>query len=122
MRLINLTHPVLEENASARLVRGLVARGWLFPFVAGDALYVLNLVVSQKVGRTGLGAKLMAMAEEKAKSESLKSIHLDIATNTKANTFFSIWVTSHWLKPGFANCARENPRLVINSNSNNPAA
>lgn len=85
---VQLIPSVLEENASARLVRGLVAMGWLFPFVPGDALYVLNLVVSQKVGRAGLGAKLMAMAEEKAKSEGLKSIHLDIATNAKANAFF----------------------------------
>ena len=83
---VQLITTVLDENASARLVRGLVAMGWLFPFVPSDALYVFNLVVSQK--RAGLDANLMAMAEEKAKSEGLKSIHFDIATTAKANTFF----------------------------------
>jgi ribosomal protein S18 acetylase RimI-like enzyme len=85
---IQLVPSVLEADATARLLRGLVAMGWLFPFVPGDALYVLNLVVSEKVRATGIGAKLMAIAEEKAKSEGLKSIHLDTSTTSNAIKFY----------------------------------
>jgi ribosomal protein S18 acetylase RimI-like enzyme len=85
---IQLVPSVLEADATARLLRGLVAMGWLFPFVPGDALYVLNLVVSEKVRGAGIGAKLMAIAEEKAKSEGLKSIHLDTSTTSNAIKFY----------------------------------
>lgn len=85
---VQLVPSVLEPDATARLLRGLVAMGWLFPFVPGDALYVLTLVVSQKVRRSGLGARLTAIAEEKAKSEGLKSIHLDTPSTVEAIKFY----------------------------------
>ena len=85
---IQLVPSVLEADATARLLRGLVAMGWLFPFVPGDALYVMNLVVNQKVRGAGIGAKLMSIAEEKAKNEGLKSIHLDTATTSNAIKFY----------------------------------
>ena len=93
MNLIYQTHiqlvpTVLDANAASRLLRGLEAMGWLFPFVPGDALYILNLVISPKVRGQGLGAKLMAMAEDKAKLEGLKSIHLDSASTSKAIKFY----------------------------------
>ena len=62
--------------------------GWLFPFVPRDALYVLNLSVSQKARGSGVGAKLMSLAEEKAKSEGLKSIHLDIPSASPALKYY----------------------------------
>lgn len=85
---VQLVPSILEADASARLLRGLVAMGWLFPFVPGDALYVMNLVVSQKVRGAGIGAKLLTIAEEKAKNEGLKSIHLDTATSSNVIKFY----------------------------------
>ena len=85
---IQLVPSVLDADATARLLRGLVAMGWLFPFVPGDALYVLNLVVSEKVRGAGIGAKLMGIAEEKAKRKGLKSIHLDTSTASNAIKFY----------------------------------
>lgn len=85
---VQLVPKVLSANEASRLLRGLEAMGWLFPFVPDDALYVLNLVVSQKVRGGGLGAKLMTIAEEKAKAEGLKSIHLDSATTSQAIKFY----------------------------------
>lgn len=85
---IRLVSSVLPAEAASRLLRGLDAMGWLFPFVPVDALYVLNLVVSENVRGEGVGAKLMAKAEEIARLEGLKSIHLDTATATKAITFY----------------------------------
>jgi GNAT superfamily N-acetyltransferase len=85
---IQLVPSVLEASAASRVLKGLEAMGWLFPFVPHDALYILNLVVSPKLRGEGLGAKMMTMAEEKAKSEGLKSIHLDSATTSKAIKFY----------------------------------
>ncbi|HUQ34925.1 MAG TPA: GNAT family N-acetyltransferase [Aestuariivirga sp.] len=85
---IQLVPSVLEADATAPLLRGLVAMGWLFPFVPGDALYVMNLVVNEKVRGAGISAKLMTIAEEKAKNEGLKSIHLDTATTSNAIKFY----------------------------------
>lgn len=85
---IQLVPTVFEPDATARLLRGLVAMGWLFPFVPGDALYVLNLVVSEKVRGRGIGAKLMHIAEERAKREGLKSIHLDTSSSSSAIKFY----------------------------------
>lgn len=79
---------VLTAEAAPKLVRELVAMGWLFPFVPRDALYVLNVAVSQKVSSSGVGAKLMGLAEEKARSEGLKSIHLDIPSASTAIKFY----------------------------------
>ena len=85
---LQLIPGVLTAEAAPRLVRGLVAMGWLFPFVPRDALYILNVAVSQKARRTGIGAKLMGLAEEKAKSEGLKSMHLDIPSASPAIKFY----------------------------------
>ena len=85
---LQLIPGVLKADAAARLVRGLVAMGWLFPFVPRDALYVFNLAVSQKARGLGVGAKLMALVEEKAKSEGLKSIHLDTPSTSRAIKFY----------------------------------
>ena len=85
---IQLVPSVLEADATNHLVSGLIAMGWLFPFVPSDALYVFTLVVSKKVRQTGIGAKLMAIAEEKAKADGMKSIHLDTATNSRAAKFY----------------------------------
>jgi GNAT superfamily N-acetyltransferase len=85
---IALVPRVLEAEAASRALRGLEAIGWLFPYVPEDALYVQNLVVSHTTRGEGLGAKLMAMADEKAKSVGLKSIHLDTATTANAVKFY----------------------------------
>jgi ribosomal protein S18 acetylase RimI-like enzyme len=85
---IEFVSTTLPANAASRLFRGLEAMSWLFPVVPDDALYVLNLVVSQDVRGSGLGAKLVVIAEEKARDEHLKSIHLDSATTAKAIGFY----------------------------------
>ena len=85
---LQLIPGVLKADAATRLVRGLVAMGWLFPFVPRDALYVFSLAVSQKARGLGVGAKLMALVEEKAKSEGLKSIHLDTPSTSRAIKFY----------------------------------
>ena len=81
---LQLIPGALTADAAARLVRGLVAMGWLFPFVPRDALYVFSLGVSQKFGGLGVGAQLMGLAEEKANRGGLKSIHLDIPSTSPA--------------------------------------
>ena len=62
--------------------------GWLFPFVPRDALYVFSLGVSQKARGSEVGATLMGLAEDKAKSDGLKSIHLDIPSTSQAIKFY----------------------------------
>jgi ribosomal protein S18 acetylase RimI-like enzyme len=85
---LQLIPGVLKAGAATRLVRGLVAMGWLFPFGPRDALYVLSLVVSQKARGSGAGAKLMGLAEETAKGDGLKSIHLDTPSTSGAIKFY----------------------------------
>ena len=84
---LQLIPGVLTAEAAPRLVRGLVAMGWLFPFVPRDALYVFNMSVIHRARNSGVGAKLMGLAEEKARGEGLKSIHLDIPSGSPAIKF-----------------------------------
>ncbi len=92
MSEISETHvqwvPGVAPEKAPRLLRGLEALGWLFPVIPDDAFYVLNIVVSENARGEGLGARLMSLAEDKALSEGLKSVHLDSAANAKAITFY----------------------------------
>lgn len=85
---LQLIPGLLTAEATPRLVRGMVAMGWLFPFVPRDALYIFNVAVSQRARSSGIGAKLMGLAEEKAKREGLKSMHLDIPSASPAIKFY----------------------------------
>lgn len=81
-----------EGSITMDQVEGIIARAgkasYLNPYVPGTAWYLLALSVTEDTRGTGIGARLLAQANQRARRAECAEFHLDVLSDNPAVGFY----------------------------------